>query len=70
MTGRIDRAHCVATAVVQIVADAFKSWLHGKPVNLSDTHHAVARYLRDEFSDIERAAIGQFRHSELDSYPN
>jgi hypothetical protein len=64
MTARIDRAHAVATAVVQIVSDDLKSWLHGKPVNLNDTHRAVAVYLRDEFSDIEQAAIDRFRRSQ------
>jgi hypothetical protein len=66
MTSTPDRAHCVATAVVQIVGDDLKAWLAGKPAILTDTHRAVTVDLRDEFRDIERAAIDQYRRSQPD----
>jgi hypothetical protein len=66
MTSVPDRADVVATAALQIIRDDLVSWLRGKPVTMSDTHRSVAVYLRDEFSDIEQAAIDQFRQSQPD----
>ena len=56
-----DRADAVATAVIQIFAEAVRAWFHGEPLDLLTVRCTIAACLRDEFHDIERQLAGDRR---------
>jgi hypothetical protein len=54
-----DRAAVVATAIIAIVVDGLREWLHGDPICLADIRMRVSDCLRDEFADIKREVAGE-----------
>ncbi len=54
-----DRASLTATVILSIVANAFRDWLYGDPLTLSDICAQIADILRDEFDDVKREGAGE-----------
>lgn len=49
-----DRATVTATAVIAIVTDALREWLHGgEPIDRAEVVSHVAARLRDDYDEIE-----------------
>ena len=51
-----DRAAAVATAILQIVAESLRDWLHGRPHEIATARTEIEALLRDEFCENARDA--------------
>src|SRR5262245_31315533 len=57
-----DRAHVVATQILQMFSAALRAWfLHGHPFSRAELYAEIADVLRDEFYDVQQATINEIR---------
>ena len=56
-----DRAHVVATQVLQVIRAALRDWPHDHDMIIATARAEIIEVLRDEFGDITRTTVNEIR---------